>query len=100
MKRYYVYMLQCADGSFYVGVTSDLELRIAQHRDGAFPSCYTYMRRPLLLVWSQDFKDADDAIRCEKQIKGWRRAKKAALISGNWELIRTLSRAHASTGSA
>ncbi len=98
MKRYYTYMLQCNDNSYYIGVTSNLELRIDQHRYGAFPSCYTFTRRPLQLVSSQDCKNVDDAIRCEKQIKGWSRAKKRALIAGDWETIRLLARA-LSTGS-
>ena len=92
MKRYAVYILVCSDCSYYVGVTGDLEKRILQHRHGAFPSCYTYSRRPLRLAWSQSYTDIDQAIRCEKQLKGWKRAKKAALIAGDWETLRELSR--------
>ena len=100
VKRYWTYMLRCRDGSYYVGVTSNLEQRIAQHRHGAMPTCYTFPRRPLALVWSQSCKDVDDAIRCEKKLQGWTRAKKQALLAGDWDTIRELSRAHASTSSA
>jgi putative endonuclease len=90
-KRYYVYMLRCADGSFYVGVTSDLEQRVGEHAFGADPFCYTFERRPLELVHSSDFHDIDDAIRWEKQLKGWSRRKKIALIANDWTAIRALA---------
>ncbi|GAC1357015.1 MAG: GIY-YIG nuclease family protein [Vulcanimicrobiaceae bacterium] len=99
MKRYYVYMLLCHDGRFYIGVTGDLELRPAQHKHGLDEKCFTFSRRPLQLVWSSDFKNVDDALRCEKQLKGWSRAKKAALVRGDWTQIQRLSRTHPSTGS-
>jgi len=91
-KRYYVYMLRCADGSFYVGVTSDLERRVGEHAFGSDPTSYTFERRPVELVHSSDFHDVDDAIRWEKQLKGWSRRKKIALIANDWATIR----AHAS----
>ncbi len=83
MKTYYVYMLLCADGSFYVGVTNDLELRFGQHQFGLDPRCYTFKRRPLKLVNSSDFRNVDDAIAWEKHLKGWSRAKKRALIASD-----------------
>src|SRR4051794_29170915 len=85
----HVYMLRCRDGSFYVGLTSqeDLAVRIAQHQSGAFPGSYTDSRRPVKLVWSDYFADISAAIDAERQLKGWSRAKKEALINGGWENV-------------
>ena len=94
MKRYFVYVLRCADGAFYVGITNNLERRIAQHQDGWNSECFTHERRPVELVYSSDFPRVEDAIQWEKQIKGWSRAKKIALIRGDWERIKGLSRKH------
>ncbi len=91
MKTYYVYMLLCADGSFYVGITNNLELRIGQHQFGIDPRCYTFKRRPFKLVHSSDFHNVDEAIGWEKQLKGWSRAKKLALIGSDWKLIHELA---------
>ncbi len=90
----FVYMLRCADGSFYVGNASgnDLEKRFAEHQMGAFPGSYTYTRRPVELAWSEYFDRVIDANEAERQIKGWSRAKKEALIRGDWEGIKKLSK--------
>ena len=76
----FVYMLLCRDGSYYVGSATgnDLTKRIAEHQSGAFAG-YTWSRRPVELVWSQHFERITDAIAAERQIKGWSKAKKAAL---------------------
>ena len=95
---YYVYMLRCADGSFYVGVTNDLERRVAEHNLGIAATSYTHTRRPVTLVHASAFREVVQAIAWEKQLKGWRRAKKEALIRGDWEAIRALARGP-STGS-
>lgn len=87
MKRILVYMLKCADGSYYVGNTTVLDVRVAQHNEGIDPNAYTYSRRPVQLVWSQGFASPYDANGAERQIKGWSRAKKEALIHGDWDLI-------------
>lgn len=92
MKLFWVYMLRCSDGSFYIGMTGRLEHRIAQHSAGEFPSCFTFRRRPVELVYCADFRDANDAIRWEKQIKKWSHAKKAALARGDFEALRRLAR--------
>jgi len=86
-------MFQCSDGSFYVGSATgdDLDKRIAQHQSGAIPG-YSYSRRPVKLVWSEHFDRITDAIAIERKLKGWSRAKKDALIRGDWSLIRDLSR--------
>jgi putative endonuclease len=88
----WTYMLQCADDSYYVGHSDDLEYRLGQHHAGAFRDCYTFTRRPLALVWSQDFPTRIEALQAEQQIKGWRRAKKQALIAGDWARIGRLAR--------
>jgi predicted GIY-YIG superfamily endonuclease len=96
MKTYWVYMLLCRDGSFYVGVTSDVDVRIAEHAEGADRRHYTYSRRPLELVHTASFPTPDEAIRAEKQLKGWSRGKKAAMIRGDWKRICELARSSAS----
>ena len=88
---FWIYMLRCSDTSFYVGHTDDLERRIAQHHDGTLP-CYTLIRRPLQLVYSQEFWTREEALAVEHKIKGWSRAKKEALIVGDWQAINRLGR--------
>jgi predicted GIY-YIG superfamily endonuclease len=85
----WTYMLRCADGSFYVGCTSDLDLRIGQHQGGEADG-YTARRRPVELVWAEEFQDIGDAIAAERRIKGWSRAKKEALFAGDWQTIKAL----------
>ncbi len=88
---FYTYMLRCADGSYYIGHTDALDRRIAQHQLGELEG-YTQMRRPVEPVWSQDFPSRAEALEAERQLKGWSRAKKEALIAGDWDLVRTLAR--------
>ena len=88
----YVYMLRCADGRYYVGTTrASLEQRVAQHNAGIFGG-FTMHRRPVALVFHQEFERAEDAVDAERQIKGWPRAKKEALIAGDWSRIQHLAR--------
>ena len=88
----WLYILQCADGSYYTGTTrTDLEIRLAEHQTGHFGG-YTATRRPVVLVYSEYFDRIVDAIAAERQIKGWSRAKKEALIAGRFDLLRALSR--------
>ena len=89
----YVYMLRCVDNSYYVGSATgdDLQPRIDQHNCGAFPG-YTFRRRPVVLVWSEHFDRIADGIAAGRQIKGWSRAKKEALIKHDWLEISRLSR--------
>jgi len=89
---FYVYILKCSDGSYYTGHTDDLEKRINQHHHGEFPECYTLKRRPLELVFSQVHATRQEALDSERQIKGWSRAKKEALIRGDWAEIRRLAK--------
>jgi putative endonuclease len=89
----FVYMLRCADKSYYVGSATgdDLTKRVAEHEGGAYPG-YTCSRRPVTLVWSEHFDQITDAIAVERQIKGWSRAKKEALIKSNWNAVQSLAR--------
>jgi len=85
---YVVYILECSDGSYYTGSAADLSHRLWQHEIGASPTSYTYSRRPVKLVWtSEEVQRYSDALRYERQIKGWSRAKKQALIRGDWDGI-------------
>lgn len=95
---YFVYILKCTDNSFYTGVTNDVHTRFSQHQTGSVCS-YTKSRRPLILVYYHEFNNIHEAINAEKQIKGWSRKKKIALINGDIaELIR-LSNYHPSSSS-
>ena len=91
MNQYFVYILRCNDGSYYTGITNDLERRFDEHQSGLNTECYTYKRRPLKLVFHERFPDVNQAIEFEKQVKGWRRAKKEALINRDWHLLPELS---------
>ena len=99
MKPFFVYMLRCADGSFYVGHTDELERRVGMHQAGKIAG-YTQERRPVELVWSQETSSREEALAAERRIKGWVRAKKEALTRGDWQTVSNLARSRASTGSA
>jgi putative endonuclease len=88
----YVYILRCADGSYYVGSATgqDLAPRIDQHNAGSYLG-YTFTRRPVVLVWSEYFDRITDGIAAERQIKGWSRAKKEALTRSDWTSLSQLS---------
>ena len=87
---YHVYMLRCSDGSYYVGHTNNLEQRLAAHERGATEG-YTLSRRPVELVFSDRFSTRQEAYHRERQIKGWSRARKEALIKGDWDGLVELS---------
>ena len=96
---FYVYIVCCADRSYYVGSTrSSLELRIAQHNEGTFGG-YTSTRRPVTLVFHQEFGRITDMISAERQVKRWTRAKKEALIRGDFDALRLLARGRDRDGS-
>jgi putative endonuclease len=86
-------MLQCADDSFYIGTATgdDVSRRLAEHDAGLY-SGYTSSRRPVRLVWCEQFDRITDAIAAERMLKGWSRAKKQALIAGDWQQIQLLSK--------
>ena len=92
MKNYCVYILKCSDDSYYTGVTSDLENRILQHNCGKWKTCYTYPRRPVELIYCESYQWIMNAINREKQLKGWSRAKKEALIAGEEDKLKELAK--------
>ena len=89
---FWIYILKCSDGSYYTGHTDDLDRRIAQHLKGELSTCYTFSRRPLELVFSQEFPTREEALASEQQIKGWGRKKKEAMIRGDWVEVSRLAR--------
>ena len=92
MQGAFVYVLRCRDGSYYVGTTRDsLERRVAEHNAGSLGG-YTSARRPVQLVFHQEFERITDAIAAERQLKGWRREKKEALIHGDLRSLPSLSK--------
>ncbi len=91
MYYYYVYILKCSDNSYYTGITNNLEKRFKEHQLGNKKDSYTFKRRPLSLEFYQEFNDVLQAIYFEKKIKGWTRAKKKALIEGNYDMLQILS---------
>lgn len=95
------YILRCADGSYYIGTSrhDDLETRVSQHNQGLFDG-YTSRHRPVTLVYAAHFERITDAIAYERQVKGWSRAKKEALIRGDFEQLQTLSKRRARPASS
>lgn len=88
---FYVYLLRCADGSYYVGQTDDLTKRMAEHEAGE-GGAWTARRLPVELAWSENFGTRDEARDAERQIKGWSRGKKEALVRGDWDAIVALAK--------
>ncbi len=84
-------MVKCADESYYVGVTNNLNRRIDEHNDGLNPNAYTFSRRPVELVYYQEYLDYLQAFAWETQLKKWSRKKKEALIQENWHKIKELA---------
>ncbi|WP_299556261.1 GIY-YIG nuclease family protein [Seonamhaeicola sp.] len=91
MNSYYVYILKCADGSYYIGITNNLDQRLTYHQLGKNINCYTYRRRPLEMKFYQVFNDVLQAIYFEKKLKKWTRAKKEALINGDFDMLQILA---------
>ena len=89
---YIVYILFCADGSYYTGSTHDMQRRLFEHQEGLSPAAYTFRRRPVKLVWTEEVETLDEALLHEHQIKGWSRAKKEALIRGDCQAIHEIVR--------
>ena len=90
MGTSWVYILHCVDGSYYTGCTTNLNQRLAEHQHGE-KCTYTRSRRPVKLVFSQQFSRIHDAIAAERQIKGWSRRKKEALIDGRIKDLKTFA---------
>ncbi len=92
MKPFCVYLLRCADDSYYCGQTDSMDSRLQQHQDGKIG--YTSTRKPVQLVWQGEFETRAGALEFEQQIKGWSRAKKEVLIRGDWEGIKQLAKSN------
>ena len=92
MAGLFLYIARCVDESYYTGVTNDLDIRLWQHNNDDDKQCYTYSRRPVRIVFTDHFRDPNQAIEAEKQVKGWVRKKKEALIDGEFDLLKELAR--------
>ena len=88
---FWLYVLRCSDGSYYIGQTDDLEKRIGQHQAGQSGG-YTKSRRPVEVVFVECFERRDEALERERQLKGWSRTKKEALVAGDWNEVSRLAR--------
>ena len=92
MEGYFVYMVFCRDGSYYIGITNDIDRRVWEHNQGFDEESYTFSRRPVVLVYSTAFDYVGDAIDWEKKLKRWSRKKKSALVRGDWKMIGKLAK--------
>jgi len=99
MKLYYVYIVLCADGLTYTGFTNNISRRFEEHQNGRNKTCFTYQRRPLKLIFHQEFNDVEQAIYFEKKIKKWSGKKKLALANGEFDLLQILSECRNATHS-
>ena len=99
MRLYYVYIVRCKDNSLYTGIENNLERRIDEHNDGKLKDAYTFSRRPVKLEFYQDFTEPNQAIYFEKKLKNWSKAKKEALINGDFDMIQTLAECRNATHS-
>ena len=91
-KLIYLYILKCKDGTYYTGVTNNLEKRVEEHNRGINKESYTYSRKPVTLVWHEMFNDFHLAFDWETRIKKWSVKKKEALINGDFHLLKDLSK--------
>jgi putative endonuclease len=88
---FWAYMLHCNGGRLYIGQTDNLERRIGEHESGLIPG-FTRDYAPVKLIWSQHFPTRIEALEAERKLKGWSRAKKLALVRGDWSLISALAK--------
>nr|WP_297783577.1 GIY-YIG nuclease family protein [uncultured Allomuricauda sp.] len=91
MNLYFVYILKCSDGLTYTGITENVERRLSEHQNGTNQTAFTYRRRPVKLIFQQEFNDVLQAIYFEKRIKKWSTRKKFALAAGDMDLLQILS---------
>jgi putative endonuclease len=89
----WVYIFECADGRYYVGSYrgDDVDIRVSEHNAGTYQDAWTYSRRPVKLAWAEHYPTALQAIVVERQLKGWSRAKKEAVIRGEWNNLKPLA---------
>jgi len=90
MPDFYLYILKCGDGSYYIGHTDDIDKRLNEHLQGA-GSAYTRRRQPVEVIYAEAFMNRCDAFEAERRLKGWSRKKKEAFMRGDWETIKKLS---------
>ena len=95
---FWVYILTCADGSYYTGHTDDLDKRMAEHQTGEY-CAHTREKRPVTLVFTQECATRVEALEAERRIKGWSRAKKEAMMRGDWSEVSRLAKSRAVRGS-
>jgi predicted GIY-YIG superfamily endonuclease len=86
-ENYFVYILRCSGGKYYIGLTNDLTKRLAEHEEGKYASCYTFKRRPVKLVYFETIPFLKEAVAREIQLKGWSRKKKEALIKQDYHKL-------------
>ena len=94
MHRAWVYIVECSGKSYYTGSTTDIDRRLIDHNTARYHG-YTSSRLPVKLLWSAEFSDIRDAFAFERQIKGWSRAKKEALMQDDFDLLKVFSRSTA-----
>lgn len=99
MKLYYVYILKCSDELLYTGITNNIGRRFCEHQDGLNKTCFTYKRRPVELIFYQEFNDVNQAIFFEKKIKNWSGKKKLSLANGDYDMLQILSECRNATHS-
>jgi putative endonuclease len=88
-----IYILRCADGSYYTGITRrSVEERLSEHMQGLIPGCYTDARRPVKLLFSEHYERIDEAVAAERRIKGWSRAKKEAYMGVDFPALVELAK--------
>ena len=97
MFSYYVYIIKCSDKSYYIGITNDVNKRFNEHKSGKYSECYTFNKRPLELMFYETFNDVLQAIYFENKIKKWTRAKKEALINGDFNMLQILAKCRNAT---
>jgi putative endonuclease len=89
---FFVYLLECNDGTYYIGVTNNLNRRLREHQEGIVSGCFTFSRRPVRLKYYLVFDNIYEAIKVEKKLKKWSKAKKDAYFKKDWEDLHELSR--------
>jgi putative endonuclease len=99
MKLYYVYILKCSDGLTYTGITNNIDRRFQEHQEGLNKNSFTFKRRPIELIFAQEFNEVVQAIYFEKKIKKWSAKKKYALTAGNFDLLQILAECRNATHS-
>lgn len=89
---FYVFILECADGSYYTNHSTNLDKSLQQINEAENSTCFTYKRLPVKLVYKDEFDSRDAALKSERRIKSWSRKKKRALIVGDWSQISSLAK--------